>query len=159
VRGAHEVDDAQVVLAQLGQHVLRRDEGRVVVQQALVARDVADGAQRGAAELARALGNGVGHGEDLVRLLVQHQVVVAKVRPRHVPVEVLGLQVQREGVGQQGRQATTDVAARFGAERGGRVQGRLAARGGGFERDGHGSAFRSGTGWERSCIGLHRVER
>ena len=40
-------------------------------------------------------------GVELVGLLVEQQVVVAEMRPRDVPVEVLGLQVQREHVGEQ----------------------------------------------------------
>ena len=57
------------------------DEVGVVVVDALQARDVADRAERGAADLAHALGDVVGHGEDLVGLLVEQQVVVAEVRP------------------------------------------------------------------------------
>ena len=54
-----------------------------------------------AAELAGAFGHGVGHGEDLVGLLVEQEMEVAEVRPGHVPVEVLGLKVEREGVGEE----------------------------------------------------------
>ena len=41
------------------------------------------------AHLAHAFRKHVGHREDLVGLLVEHQMVVAKVWPAHVPVEVL----------------------------------------------------------------------
>ena len=47
------------------------------------------------------LGDGVGHGENLVGVLVEQQVVVAKMRAAHVPVEILGRQVERENIGQQ----------------------------------------------------------
>jgi hypothetical protein len=44
----------------------------------------------GAADLAHALRGGVGRGWDLCALLVQEQVIVAKMRPRDGPVQVLG---------------------------------------------------------------------
>ena len=90
-----------VILAQLGQHVLRRHIGRVVVGDPLQPGDVPDRAQRAAADLARPLGQRLGHVEDLRRLLVEQQVIVAEVRAGHVPVEVLGLEIKREDVGQQ----------------------------------------------------------
>ena len=43
----------------------------------------------------------LGHREDLIGLLVEHQMVVSEARPTHVPVEVLGFQVKREDVGEQ----------------------------------------------------------
>src|SRR5690606_14107104 len=51
-------------------------------------------------ELPHPLRDRIGHGEDLVGLLVQEKMVVAEVRPAHVPVEVLGLEVECEDVGQ-----------------------------------------------------------
>jgi len=61
---------------------------------------VADGAERRAADLTDALGDGVGGGENLVCLFVEHQVIVAEVRAAHVPMEVLRLDVERVGVGE-----------------------------------------------------------
>jgi hypothetical protein len=90
-----------IVVAQFGQHVLRVDEGRVIVQHALVAGDMADRADRRSAQLARAFGHRIGHGEDLLGLTVQQQVIVLEMRARDVPVEVLGLQIKREDIGQQ----------------------------------------------------------
>src|SRR5262245_41101534 len=52
-----------VVLAQLGEHVLRIDVVGVVVQDALEVADLADRFDRGTADLADALGDGIGHGE------------------------------------------------------------------------------------------------
>jgi hypothetical protein len=51
--------------------------------------DIAGGAQRGSANLARALCDIVCHSEN--RLFVQEQMVVTKVTPAHVPMEVLRL--------------------------------------------------------------------
>ena len=53
--------------------------------------DLADGMDGGASELAGPLGDRVGHGKDLVALLVEQQVIVTKVLARHMPVKVLGL--------------------------------------------------------------------
>src|SRR5581483_8200995 len=116
VGGAHRGGKALVVLAQLGQHVERRDELGVVIQHALQARDVSDRANRRAAQLAHALGDGVGKSEDLVRLLVQQQVIVAEMRPRHVPVKVLRLQVEGEDIGEQRVQRAREILCRLGTE-------------------------------------------
>ena len=66
----------------------------------LVSRDVADGADRGGTELAGALGDVVRHGEELLGLLVEEQVVVPEMRAAHVPVEILGFDVECEHVGE-----------------------------------------------------------
>src|SRR5579871_3219282 len=85
---AHCSNQPLVVFAQLGQHVLRRDVVGVVVGDALDAIDLADRAQRTAADLAGALGDVIGHGEDLLGLLIEQQVIVAKMRTGHMPVKV-----------------------------------------------------------------------
>ena len=90
-----------IVVEKLGQHINRRDEFRVVVLQPLMLCDVPDRVDRGPAKLASALGDIVGHGEDLLRLFVKQQVVIAEVLPAHVPVKILGLQVEREYVGKE----------------------------------------------------------
>ena len=92
--------DCLVVFAQLGQHVRRLDIVGFVVEDTPGARDVADRTQRGAAELADALGDRVGLRAELVGLRVEHAVVCAQVRPAHAPVETFRLYVEREHVGQ-----------------------------------------------------------
>jgi hypothetical protein len=64
-------------------------------------RNIADGMERGSADLARAFGDIVRHREDLLGLLVEEQVVIAEVAPAHVPVKILRLYVKREHVGEQ----------------------------------------------------------
>ena len=59
--------------------------------------------------LAHALGQLVGGGENRVGLLVEHQMIVAEMPAADVPVKVLGLQVKREGVGQQNVEAAEDI--------------------------------------------------
>jgi len=71
--------------------------------------------QRRAPDLAHTLGELVGGGEDLVALLIQHQMVVAEVRAGYMPVKVLGLEIEREHVRQQRRQCARDVTDRIEA--------------------------------------------
>src|SRR5262245_58487122 len=68
VSGPHGLRELLVVRAQFRQHVLGRDELLVVVAEPLVPADVADGVECGAADLAGALGDLVGHVEVLRRL-------------------------------------------------------------------------------------------
>src|SRR5229473_7941112 len=90
-----------IVIAQFGEHVHRRDKIRIVVQDALQAADVADRMQGRAADLANTFGDRVRSGEDLVSLLIEQKVIFAKMRTRHVPMKVLGFQIQSEHVGEQ----------------------------------------------------------
>ena len=62
---------------------------------------MADRAQRGAADLADALGDVVGGRENLLGLLVEEEVIIAEVGARYMPMEVLGLQVKRKHIGDQ----------------------------------------------------------
>ena len=141
VRLAQAADEILVVVAQLGQHVLRRHVVGVVVLDALQARDLADGVQRGAADLADALGHRVGHGEDLIALLVEQQVVVAEMRAAHVPVEVLGLEVDGEGVGEQRVERAGQIADGIGVVDARCLQRRFAALGS-FAHIAHGESPR-----------------
>src|SRR5262245_45692084 len=119
VRLAQARGELLVVVTQLGEHVIGRDEIGVVVENTLQTPDMADRAQRGAADLADALGERVRGGEDLIALLVEQQMVVAEVRPGNMPMKILGLQVQREHVGQQPVERAGDVADGVGFEVGG----------------------------------------
>src|ERR1700722_7574978 len=104
---AHVVDLAQarrqalVVVAQLRKHVLWIDIVSVIVEKGLTPGDVSDRAQTRPADLSRTFGDRVGHGENLVAVLIQKQMVVAEMRAAHVPMEVLGLHIEREDIGQQ----------------------------------------------------------
>src|SRR6478752_1921060 len=68
---SHRGRDVLVVFHQLAQHFARRDVFLIVVLDGLMLADVADRAQRGAAELAHPLRELVGSGENRVGLLVQ----------------------------------------------------------------------------------------
>ena len=52
----------------------------------------------------------VGGGENLIGLLVEHQMIVAEMRAGHVPVKILGLYIKREHVGEQDAQRTGNIA-------------------------------------------------
>ena len=49
-------------------------------------------------------------------MLVEQQVIVAKVRSAHVPMEVLGLHIQSEHIGQQRVKSAADMFDSFGAQ-------------------------------------------
>lgn len=78
-----------VVVDEFSEHVLGGHVGRVVVQKPLNAVDVTDRSDRRAPKFADALGYDVGRREYLITLLVEQQMVVAKVRSGHVPMEIL----------------------------------------------------------------------
>src|SRR5258707_14472171 len=75
----------------------------------LEAADVADRLYCRGAEFPQARRNGVGRGQDLCRLLVEQQMVITEMRTRHVPMEVLGFEIDREHVGQQCGEPDGDV--------------------------------------------------
>src|SRR5262249_19183472 len=62
---------------------------------------MADRADRGAADLACPLGQDIDAGCESVALLVEQEVVVAEMRAADVPMEVLGLHIERKRVGDQ----------------------------------------------------------
>ena len=101
MRRPHRLGHGLVVIHQLAQHVARPNVTLVVVGDRLQLADMPNRAQRQPADLAHPFRQFVRAGEDLVGLFVQHQVVVAEVRPADVPMEILGLEIEREGVGQQ----------------------------------------------------------
>src|SRR5215471_7596755 len=119
-----------VVVAQLCEHVEGGDEVRVVVQHALQAADVADRAQRGAADLADAFGDGVGGRENLLALLVEEEMIVAEVGAGHMPMEILGLQVKRKHVGEQDIERAGDLRHGVGPQVGRRFERSDPQRGG-----------------------------
>ena len=96
---AHGSGDFLVVVHQLAQHLPRRDIALVVVFEGLQLGDLTDRAQRGAADLANPLGDLVGRAEYLLRLLIEQQMVVAEMPAADMPMKVLGLEIERKGIG------------------------------------------------------------
>src|SRR6516162_2750678 len=70
VRLAHARYQLLIVVTQFGEHVLWRNEIRVIVGDALQTSDVADRTQRSAANFAHPFGNGIGGRKNLLALLV-----------------------------------------------------------------------------------------
>jgi hypothetical protein len=83
-------------------HLLGRDVVVVVVLDSLQLGDVTNAADGGAADAAHTLGEDVDRRENLFSLIVKEQMVIAKVRAGHVPVEVLGLGVERVRISDDG---------------------------------------------------------
>src|SRR5260370_18151031 len=102
--------------AEFREHFFRGDAFVVVVLQTLVPGDLTDRVQRGSADFARTFGYLIGHGKDLFRMLVEQQVIVPEVLPGHVPVEILGLQIQSKCIGQQSTQLSCSVGDAFAVE-------------------------------------------
>ena len=116
MRGAQESGKLAVVGMKLSNHVLRADGFLTVIFEALVLRDVANGVKRSAAELARALGNIVGHGKDLVGVLIEQEMIIPEVTPRHVPVKILRLDIEGENIGEQRSEVSRYFRDPIGAE-------------------------------------------
>ena len=114
VRFAHRLGDPLVVGHQLTDHVERRDILVVVVVDALMPGDIADRAERQPADLAHALGDVIGHADDLFALLVKEKMIVAEVRSTDVPMKVLGLEIERQGVGEDAVQRGGNLCDGFG---------------------------------------------
>src|SRR5262249_2133966 len=89
-----------VVLPQLGKHVEWIDVVGVVVFDSLQPLDVANRVEGAPADFAYSLSDRVGHRKELLGFLIEKQMIVAEVRATHVPMKVLGLQIQREHVGE-----------------------------------------------------------
>src|SRR5262245_63576960 len=114
--GSQRARQLPIVFAKLADHLLRTDAFFIVIFQPLVSRDIADGAQRSSTDLARPLGDRVRHREDLCRLLIEQQMIVAKVAPAYVPVKVLRLYVKRKYVGKQSTSVARDLLNRIVGE-------------------------------------------
>ena len=127
VSGAHAEDQSFFVLVQLGKHVLSGYEVGVIVRNSLQPRNVTDGANCRSADFSNSLRDVVGHGKQLVSVLIEQQMIVAEVRTTHVPMEVLGFEIKAEHVCQQCIQGAGNFhnGFRFNVGRGG--QGRLLA--------------------------------
>src|SRR5271168_3667796 len=112
----HTGKERPVVFAQFGEHIERIDIFSIVVAEALQARNVSNRSDGDAADLAHTLGDVVGHRKDLAGLIVEQEVVVAKVRPAHMPMKVLGLDIKSKSVGEQRIEGAASVFDGFGTE-------------------------------------------
>jgi hypothetical protein len=110
MESAHMQNKCLLVFVQFAQHVVWRDEVRVIVGNSLKTRDMSDGADRGAAKLPGPFSEVISHGKELIAMVVQQQVVVAKMRAAHVPVKVLSLEVEGKDIRNECVEASADLA-------------------------------------------------
>lgn len=101
VYGAHPQDQCPFVLSKLAQHICGANVVRVIISESLQASDVTDRPYRCSADLPHAFSDLIGHGKQLILLLIEEQVVVAKMRAAHVPLEFLCFQMKGEHVRKQ----------------------------------------------------------
>src|SRR5439155_27084038 len=78
-------------------------------------------------DLSNSLRDWIGHREKLVGVFVGEQMVIAKVRTTHVPVEIFGFHVEREHLSQNGVHRSSDVPGRRTCEIGPRFQWRFTS--------------------------------
>src|ERR1700731_2734546 len=98
MRFAHVCRQLLVVFAQLCKHVRWRNEIGVVIQETLQAANMTDRTQRRSADFTDTLGDWVGGGKDLLGLFVEQKMIVAEMRPRHMPMKVLRFHVERKHI-------------------------------------------------------------
>src|ERR1700733_7950102 len=98
MRLAHVARQYRIVISKLSDHVERLNVLSIVVRDTLKPRYLPDRANGCAAEFSSSFSNGIRHGEYLVALVVEHQMIIAEMRARHMPVEILGFEVQRKRV-------------------------------------------------------------
>src|SRR5918996_5343732 len=116
VYGAQAPRQLLVVVAQLADHLLRTHSFLVVVFESLVASDITDRTDRRPADFPRAFRDRIRYGENLARLFVEQQVIIAEVPAAYMPVKVLRLHVKREHVRKQSTQVTRYFLNRIPAE-------------------------------------------
>src|SRR5690242_8825640 len=98
-----------VVVAELGEHVHRRDKIGIVVEHALQAADVTNRPHGGATDLANAFCDRVGGGKNLDGLFIQQEMIVAKVRAGDMPVKILRLQVKSKHIREQDIEGSRNI--------------------------------------------------
>ena len=90
-------------------HLQGRHEVGVIVADTLQPADMADRAERCAADLPNPLGNIIRGGENLISLLVQQEMIITEMGPRHVPMKVLRLHIEGEHVSKENRERTGNI--------------------------------------------------
>jgi hypothetical protein len=106
---SHAQDQGFLVLAKLAQHIFRCHKLRIVVRDALQPSDVSDGTDGGPTNLTNTLGDVVSHSEDLIAVIIEQKVVIPEVRTTHMPMKVLGLQVEGKYIRKQGIKCASNI--------------------------------------------------
>src|SRR5258707_5638407 len=110
---AHVLRQYRIVVPEFSYHVERLNVFSIVVHDALKTRNLPDGANGCASKLPCSLSNSIRHGENLVALIIEHQMIVPEMRAGHMPMEVLGFEVQRKHVREKQLQCSRNVMNRF----------------------------------------------
>jgi hypothetical protein len=106
---SHARNQGLLVLAKLTQHVFWSYILCIVVRDAPQTSDVPDGTDGGSTNLTNALGDIVSHVEDLIAVFVEQKVVIPEVRTAHMPMEVLGFEVESKRIRKQGVQCSSKI--------------------------------------------------
>jgi hypothetical protein len=116
VKSAHDQDKPLFILVQFAQHIGGSNEISVVVSQALDAADLPDRTDCCSTDLANSFRYVVGHGKHQICVIIQEEMVIAKVRARHMPVEVLRLQIKHKYIGKESVESSCNIHVRFMAD-------------------------------------------
>ena len=65
-------------------------------------RDLSDRMQRESADLPNAFRDDVSHGEELLGVFIEKQMIIAEVMPAHMPVKIFRFQVKSEHICKDG---------------------------------------------------------
>ena len=103
-----------VVFHQFTKHVDRRNEILVVVFDAPQSCNMADRSQSGSADTTDPLGKHIRHREDLIALLIQQQMIVAKMWAADMLVKILRLEIKGKCISHQRVEAGCDCIDRLG---------------------------------------------
>src|SRR5260370_1356898 len=88
---AHVLRQYRIVVPEFSYHVERLNVFSIVVHDALKTRNLPDGANGCASKLPCSLSNSIRHGENLVALIIEHQMIVPEMRAGHMPMDVFAL--------------------------------------------------------------------
>jgi hypothetical protein len=127
MRLAHVPRQYRIVISKFSDHVERLNVLSIVVSDTLKARDLPDRANGCASEFSSSFSNGIRHGEYLAALVVEHQMIITEMGPGHMPVKILGFEVQRKRIRKKQLQRLRDVKNRVFRRVVGVVSGALSS--------------------------------
>jgi len=101
VYGEHSHDQSLIILPKLTQHIGRVNVIGVIIWDSLESCDVSDRPDRRSTDLPHPFGYVICDRKNLIRMLIEKQVIVAKMRSAHMPVKVLCLHIKGKHVREQ----------------------------------------------------------
>src|SRR3954451_22409464 len=85
----HAQDQALLVFVKLTQHVFRCHVVRIIIRNALQTSNMPNRTNRRSANFADTFSNVVGHGKDLISVLIEQKMIITEVRSTHMPMKIL----------------------------------------------------------------------